>query len=241
MSDPSTPPPTAHNQLNEPLQPLPGSPGPSLEGHAAAPSTAGSQSASLLDTPAMDEAAKQNFLWNTHGYLNEYARFGDTKAGFAGTAAAAFLGALYSARAHVPVVQTSFHQWTVSSWLVLLGTVFLVLSVLLAVWTIRPRLRSTQTKGFIYWGSIAAHQRLELLQTSFHGQSARTLNDHLLHHVFDISTKVCVPKYRYVSLCMLCLVIGSILGGSALLLQDQQQGSTVSSPSPVQTDTPGKP
>jgi hypothetical protein len=183
----------------------------------------------------MDEVAKQGFLWNTHTYLNEYARFADTKAGFAGTAAAALLGALYSAKGHVPLVQTSFQQWTFSTWLAFFAIVLLVSAVLLAVWTIRPRLRSTQDKGFIYWSSVAAHKRVELLYTSFHGQSPRTLNDHLLQHIFDLSTKVCVPKYRHVSLCMLFLVIGGFLAGWALLIQTQVTGIPTPSPAAQQS------
>src|SRR5437763_6875673 len=44
---------------------------------------AGETPASLPSNP--DEAAKMDFLWHTHQYLGEYARFGDTKAAFAGT------------------------------------------------------------------------------------------------------------------------------------------------------------
>ena len=101
-----------------------------------------------------------------------------------------------------------------------LGWAFLVVSILLAIWTVLPRLRSTQSKGYIYWGNIAAHGKVELLQTSFHSQSARTLNDHLLHHVFDISSKVCIPKYRAVSFCIWALVIGSFLAAGNLILND---------------------
>ncbi len=193
----------------------------------------------LASSPAMDEAAKQDFLWHAHEYLNEYARFGDTKAGFAGTASAALLGLLYSAKAHVPIVQTTYQKWSFYNWLATGAIVFLSLSVMWALWTIWPRLRSTQPKGFIYWGSIAAHQRLELLQTSFHGQSARTLNDHLLHHAFDISTKVCTPKYRYVSLSIACLAIGGFLAAVTLVLQDERppQADTNSAPA-VQVQAP---
>lgn len=170
--------------------------------------------------PAMDEAAKQEFLWHTHQYLGEYARFGDTKAAFAGTLAAAILGGLYSAKAHVSLLQVPPWEWTISSWLTATGGLLLIASIALAVWTILPRLRSSQNKGFIYWGSIAAHGRMELLQTSFHAQSARTLNDHLLHHVFDISTKVCIPKYHSVYFCIIALALGGFLSVTGLVLRD---------------------
>jgi hypothetical protein len=190
--------------------------------HAALP-TAG---------PETDEAAKQEFLWHTHQYLGEYARFGDTKAAYAGTVAAALLGALYTAKAHVSVVQTRYVEWPPSTWLTVIAALFLFMSIGLAIWTILPRLRSTQSNGFIYWGSIAAYKNLELLQTSFHSQSARTLNDHLLHHVFDVSSKVCVPKYRTVSLCIWALCIGGIVALAALVLQDVAP-KTVPVPTPT--------
>lgn len=170
--------------------------------------------------PKMDEAAKQEFLWHTHQYLSEYARFGDTKAGFAGAIAVALLGALFSVKAHIAMLQQSFGQWTLPTWLAAMGETFLCGSVALAVWTVLPRLGSSQSKGFVYWNSIAAHGSVDLLQTSFHSQSAHTLNDHLLHHVFDISSKVCIPKYRSVSLCILALSIGGVLAAAALVLQD---------------------
>ena len=192
------------------------------------------------DSPAMDEAAKQEFLWHAHQYLNDYAKFGDTKAAFGGTASAALLGALYSAKAHVPLVQMKLDQWLLSTWLAAAGGVLLLASVAFAIWTILPRLRSTQSKGFIYWGSISEHGSLELLQTSFHSQSARTLNDHLLHHVFDISSKVCVPKYRSISLCIWALCIGGFLAAAALVLQDALQNSVQPPPRSVPAGSASK-
>lgn len=218
MSD--TPAPQLTSPLVAPPEPLPASSGHSHESQALAASPQTSSSPSLSD---LDEAAKQQFLWQTHSYLNEYARFGDTKAAFAGTAAAALLGALYSAKAHIPLLKTSIGQWPFSSWLIAAALGLLIAAATIAVWTIRPRLGSTQDKGFIFWGSVAAHKKLEELQTSFHGQSARTLNDHLLHHVFDISSKVCVPKYRYVSICMALTLAGGLMGGAALMMQDLGQ------------------
>lgn len=182
--------------------------------------------------PAMDEAAKQEFLWHTHEYLGEFARFADTKAAFAGAIAAALLGALYSAKAHVPL-QEPFRHWAFFTWLAALGALFLFASIVLALWTVWPRLRSTQTKGFIYWGSIAQHRTIEHLQTSFHSQSARTLNDHLLHHVFDISSKVCIPKYRHVSLCILALSLGGLLASAALILQDAPEKTPPTARTPL--------
>ena len=99
----------------------------------------------------------------------------------------------------------------------------------MAILAVRPRLGTTQSKGYIYWGSIAAHGSVDILQASFHAESARTLNDHLLHHIFDVSS-VSVPKYRVVSVAIATLAIGGVLAVSALLLNDV--------PKPVQMEKP---
>lgn len=220
-SDPSSSNNPSEAKLNPPVQPFPTVPAAAEPMEVAAENTSATQVAPALTAPAMDEAVKQEFLWHTHEYLGEYVRFGDTKAAFAGTIAAALLGAMYTAKAHVPLVQMHYDQWSLSSWLAVVSALSLFVSVALAIWTVLPRLRSTQSKGFIYWGSIAAHGKVDLLQTSFHSQSALTLNDHLLHHVFDISSRVCIPKYRFVSLCIWALMIGGFVAAAALVLQDR--------------------
>lgn len=219
-------------QFMVPSQPLPG--GHSVTDAAEIAAQSGENNRASVSTgPGIDEAAKQNFLWQTHQYLGEYARFGDSKAGFAGAIAAALLGALYSAKAHVSLIQTPYSQWPIASWFAVVSGVFLIGCISLAIWTVLPRVRSTQWKGFIFWDSIAAHRNVETLQTSFHGQSGRTLNDHLLHHVFEISSNVCIPKYRAVRLCICALVIGGFLAGAALILQDIPRKSGLASPPTV--------
>jgi hypothetical protein len=176
-------------------------------------------------TTAMDEAAKREFLWHTHQYLNEYARFGDSKVGFAGIIASALLGALFTAKMHLWVFAVPFSQWQVATWMAAVGGVCLIVSTVLAAWVVIPRLRTTQETGFVYWQNLAAHGEAGVLQTSFHSQSERTLNDHLLHHNFDLSTKVLMPKYRAIAWCFLFLSAGAVLSASALVCRDVQQSS----------------
>lgn len=38
--------------------------------------------------------------------------------------------------------------------------------------------------------------------------------------MFDISLKVCIPKYRAVRLCIWCLCIGALLAAVALVTKD---------------------
>ena len=167
-----------------------------------------------------DSEVKRAFLWNTHGYLNQYVRFGDTKAGFTGTIAVGLLGALYSAGMHRPMLAMPVGQWTMSTWAAATAMVALIVSIVLVVVTVAPRLRSSGRKGFIYWGSIAAHEDVESLKVAYEAQSADRLDDYLLCHLFELSKNVCVPKYRYVSLSIWALGFGCLSGGIALILRD---------------------
>jgi hypothetical protein len=89
----------------------------------------------------------------------------------------------------------------------------------LGVWTVLPRLGGKAEKGFIYWRSIAVHGSPAELQKSFSSQTVHELNDHLLRHIFVLSTRVCIPKYRAVLLCVWALTLGGFLAISALMLQ----------------------
>jgi hypothetical protein len=167
-----------------------------------------------------DDMAKQDFLWHTHSYLNEYARFADTKAAFSGAISGTLLGCLYSTKAFLPLVTLSLDRWSIAAWLAAAAGLTLCLSVGFAIWTIRPRLKTAQQTGYIYWGNITAYQEIDRFKIAFHSQSPRALNDCLLQHVFDISKHVCVPKYRAVSICLLLLLIGACLSIATLALQD---------------------
>src|SRR4051794_39473072 len=84
-------------RLTTPPEPLPNAPTHPTSGVMVQPNPSASTGTVL------DDAAKHEFLWHTHEYLNEYARFADTKAAFAGAIASALIGALYSAKAHMPI------------------------------------------------------------------------------------------------------------------------------------------
>jgi hypothetical protein len=155
------------------------------------------------------DAAKQTFLWHAHSYVSESIRFADTKAGFAGSVAGALLAGLYGARVHVLSVPLS--DWNVAAWLTFGAGVFLIASIGLAAWTVTPRTKSSQTKSFIYWQAISAHACQEQFQSDFAKASLLSLNEQLVQHLYDLSTKICVPKFRIVRLCLLCLCIGALL------------------------------
>jgi len=53
------------------------------------------------------------------------------------------------------------------------------------------------------------------------------------HHVFDISTRVSIPKYRTVSFCIVMLCIGGFLAAAALIVQSAPDETTLNLPPPA--------
>jgi hypothetical protein len=220
MSDQLSPIPAEH--LAPPHEPITSS-APMQEGARGAAPTVACPPPAPSD---MDETAKQSFLWHTHDYLGEYARFADTKAAFSGTISGALIGFLYNSKIFIPMVSTSFFQWSSVTWLGAIAGLFLLASVVLTLLTVYPHLKSTRTKGFVYWGNIAAFKKFEVFQGSFHSQSPRTLNDGLLIQAFDISKHVLIPKYRVVSWCLITLTLGAVFAAGTLLLKDRVVASS---------------
>ena len=75
---------------------------------------------SLSETDT-SEAEKSEFLWNSHNYINEYIRYGDTKAAFVAATASALLGILYSSKIYVPIIQLPCSQWTSAEWFAIIA------------------------------------------------------------------------------------------------------------------------
>lgn len=217
-------------QLMAPPEPLPGTTRSGVAEDGVQGAGPGLGAATMTRELDADSSGRQEFLWRTHEYLGEYARFADSKAAFAGTIAGAVLAALYGAKAHAPLLASAPNTWSVSSWLALVGALVLVACVGLAAWIVAPRLGSSQSTGFIFWRGIAAYQTSEKLKVAFSATSSADLAEHLLGHVFDIATHVCVPKYRLVRWCILCLCVGALLSGAALVVRDAPTAS-VTAPS----------
>lgn len=165
-------------------------------------------------------AAHQSFLWHTHDYLGEYARFADTKAAFAGTLAGALIGCLYGAGLFTQLVKTAICDWTYASWLTLLAGAVLSVSIFLAGFVVYPRLKTSGKTGFIFWGGIAAFGSVAEFKAAFRAKTEKDLNEELQGQVFDVAKYVLIPKYRNVSYCLRALVIGAALASVALLVKD---------------------
>ena len=192
------------------------------------PPTPGSDSAAsapppdnlLPHSPELGKATQQEFLWHTHDNLAEYARFADTKAAFAGTLAGALVGCLYGAGLFSALVQTSICKWTFTSWMSFLSGLLLSASILLAGFVVYPRLKSSEKKGFIFWGGIAAFGSAAEFKAAFRANTDKDLDEELQKQIFDVAKHVLVPKYRNVSLCLWALVIGAALAATALMLKE---------------------
>jgi hypothetical protein len=166
---------------------------------------------------AMTSAEKQSFLWQTHSYLAEYARFADTKAAFAGTIAGALIGCLFSAGLFAPLVRTPIRNWAFVSWASGIGGLLLSGCVALAICVVYPRLRWHGRSGFIFWRAVTAHGSAERFTEAFSGGTQEDLIQELAGQVFAVSKYVCTPKYRNVSYSLLCLGAGALFAALALL------------------------
>ncbi len=156
------------------------------------------------------QGSRQEFLWRTHSYINEYIRFSDTKAGFVITLSGALLGLLYSTKAHDLFVKSGAGAWSWRNWSSFASFSLLVVAVLLGVWAIRPRLWSHQHRAFIFWGGIAKYPSREAFSSEFSQLSDDRLAEHLARHVFELSA-VCASKYFWVSVSILTAVLGGLL------------------------------
>jgi hypothetical protein len=165
----------------------------------------------------MSDAERQSFLWQTHSYLAEYARFADTKAAFAGTIAGALIGCLFSVGLFAPLVKTSICIWEFTSWASGLAGLSLCSCIFLAIRVVNPRLDWTGKPGFIFWRSVVAHRDAQEFIEAYRNTQQKHLIDELAGQVFTVSKYVCTPKYRNISYCLWCLAIGSVFAATALL------------------------
>jgi len=162
--------------------------------------------------------SRQEFLWKTHSYVNEYIRFSDTKVGFAITLSGALLGLLSSTKAHELFVEPDIRTSSWLSWCSLASFLLLAVAVLLGVWAIRPRLWGRQDRAFIYWGGVSKFQNHEAFSSEFQQLSGDDLVAHLAHHVFELSV-VCASKYFWVSASILVGVLGGILAALVVVMK----------------------
>jgi len=158
------------------------------------------------------------YLWNVHGYMNEYIRFADTKAGVVIVLASGLVAGLYAANLHVPIVSTWPVAW---EWLgVLSALAFLLLAsgIVLAVWAIRPRLTNDQQCGFVFWESIRGFRSASEYWQALRAEGEERLAEHLAGHLYTLAS-VCRKKYFWVAVSIWVSLGGAAAGTAALLLK----------------------
>jgi hypothetical protein len=189
------------------------------------------------DADGKESGIQQAFLWHTHDYLGDYARFADTKAAFAGTLAGALVGCLYGAGLFAQLVKTSIPQWTWVMWITASAGLISCVAIFLSVLVVYPRLRRSKKIGFIFWESIAAFGSAAKYRAAFRDKNEDELSEALQQQIFDVAKFVLVPKYRRVSLCLSALVIGAMLSGVALLYKDSASVKTAPAAAPPPTNS----
>lgn len=177
----------------------------------------------------MSESDKPNeFLWNTHSYVNEYIRFADTKAELVIGWTSALIGLLFA---------TDFHhrlcQLNVASCIATFGLAVLVLAFVCAFRTVIPRLKTTQKTGYIFWGNILAHKTKDEYVTKVTVLKPDEQNEQVAQHLHDLSN-VCDGKFWWVNRSIYLAFGGSLICGVMFLYfdkhpekkQEQQQQQT---------------
>lgn len=190
------------------------------ENATSAPAPAALDAAPRAPAPwAASDLAALDFLWRTHGRLNEDARFADTKAAIVILLASGLIASLSALRLHVLVLSRSPLQWGFLEPLAAAGYVLLAAGMCFAAWAIKPRLNRAHDKGFLFWDSIRGYPTPQEFWQAYRLQDARTLNEHMAHHVYTLAG-VCQRKYRLVGLGMWAFFLGAAAAVLAFLLKD---------------------
>ena len=160
--------------------------------------------------------SKQEFLWKTHAYINEYIRFSDAKAGFIIAISGALLSLLISMKSHLLFMRPTHGTLTGLGVLSALAFLSLTVSAATALLSVRPRLNSYQAKAFIYFGGVAQHASQESFYMAFCRETQETLQEHLAHHVYTLAA-ICQRKYFWISVSVIAVAFGALCAGSVLL------------------------
>jgi hypothetical protein len=148
------------------------------------------------------------FLWNVQKYINDYLRFGDTKAALSVATVSAIIGALFKVDA-----QSSFRSGAIlsncSAWFSLIAFASLGLSAVLGIIAVTPPFRQRRTRGLMYWNEIAAHGNESEYWNAVREQSVEELTRSLSRHIFTVSN-VCRYKYRLIQGCIVLGLVGAV-------------------------------
>jgi hypothetical protein len=183
------------------------------------------QPASDLASAGSPEAVsfRVDFLWKVHEFTHQHIRFADTKAALVIMGASGLLSALFGARLHLRFLSAAWLSAAVALereaavGAAALGA-FLLLAgaVVLAVWSILPRVRHDQAPGFLFWENIRSHGDAYQFDQSLSQQSSTDLMRHLQDNLFLLAG-VCQAKYACVNWSMRLALLGGMAAGLILL------------------------
>ena len=176
-------------------------------------------SASREPPPASGEMVALDFLWRTHGRLNEDARFADTKALAVIMLASTLIATMQAVKLHLTVLSQGPGQWGILGFLAAFAYILLGAGLLLAAWSIKPRLTKAHDKGFPFWESILGYPTASEFWRDFGAHDVRDLAEHMADHVHTLAG-VCRRKYYWMGLSMWALFLGGAAAAVAILLRD---------------------
>ncbi|MGA2538798.1 MAG: Pycsar system effector family protein [Terracidiphilus sp.] len=163
-----------------------------------------------------------DFLWNVHGYTNDYIRFADSKAAFVATAVTGLIAALVASHVFDALNRLPISAWPARSWLGFSALLLLVVALVFAVVAIRPRLHSSVPKGLIYWKSVVRHGNDTTFAAHIKTITPSAVEVNLSRHVFELA-RICSRKYFWANLSLLIGLAGGIEAGAAILLSHLNQ------------------
>jgi hypothetical protein len=157
-----------------------------------------------------------DFLWKIHGYTNDYIRFADTKAAFAAGIVLAVMGALVASHPFDSLWGTPLTHLRCRVWLSALALAILVFSFICALLAIRPRLKSTMPKGFIFWASVIEHKSDMAYATECQKLSVGEMELNVSRHIYALAA-ISTRKYFWTNLSILTGSAGGLLAGTIVL------------------------
>jgi hypothetical protein len=163
-------------------------------------------------------AENREFLWKTHGYINEYIRFADTKAGFCVGIASALIGALFGSKCQEMFIRIAPSQWTPLSWMSIAAFFLLTTSITAAVMAVRPRLWTHSPQGIIFWKAVGQFGSPEAFAAGFEAKTSEALNTTIAHHIYSLAT-VCDRKYTWLNMAIISATAGGASSVLVLLLK----------------------
>jgi hypothetical protein len=206
--------------MTPPTPPIPSVPSPTQSDTSAPIMSAGPLVPSTISTTlASNDTSKErlDFLWKVHGYTNDYIRFADTKAGFAAGTVLAVMGALVASHPFDSLSQTPFTQLHYRVWFSASALAILVFSFICALLAIRPRLKLTVPKGFIFWASVVEHGSDMAYAGECKKLSVDEMDLNVSRHIYALAT-ISTRKYFWTNLSILTGAAGGLLAGATILV-----------------------